>query len=264
MWRNLLKCIKIVVGMNISAVILTRNNQNTLERTLKSVSFAKEILLIDDNSTDNTKNLAKQYGARIFNRKLNNNFSQQRNFGLKEAREDWVLFIDSDEELSNELIEEIKINNNQKYKSFYIKRRDIFWGRVLKNGDLKRAYAKGILRLIKKDSGNWTGLVHERFITKKPTGTLNGYLNHYSHNSIKEFINDINNYSTIRAKELQKKGIRTNIFQILIIPIVKFKYNYLIKGGFLDGVPGFIYSFMMSFHSFLVRAKLYQYTKLSN
>lgn len=250
--------------MNISVVILTKNNQNTLERALKSVSFAKEILLIDDNSTDNTLNLAKKYGARVIKRKLNNDFSQQRNFGLKNAKEDWILFIDSDEELSDELIKEIKINNNQKYEAFYIKRRDIFWSRVLKHGDLKSAYSKGILRLIKKSSGNWKGLVHEQFITKKPIGIFKGYINHYSHTSVKEFINDINHYSTLRAKELHKKGIRTNIFQLFIIPIVKFKMNYIIKLGFLDGVPGFIYSFMMSFHSFLVRAKLYQYTKIAN
>lgn len=250
--------------MNISAVILTKNNQNTLERTLKSVSFAKELLLIDENSTDNTINLAKKYGARVLNRKLNNNFSQQRNFGLKEANEGWILFIDSDEELSNELIKEIKEMKEASYNSFYIKRRDIFWGRVLRYGEVRAAYRRGIIRLINKNSGKWEGLVHESFFTTKAPGYLRGFINHYSHNSIKEFIKDINNYSTIRAKELQKKGLKTNVFQILFYPLVKFKMNYIFKLGFLDGVPGFIYSFMMSFHSFLVRAKLYQYTRLKD
>ena len=250
--------------MNISAVILTKNNQNTLERTLKSVSFAKELLIIDDNSTDNTINLAKKYGARVLNRKLNNNFSPQRNFGLREAKEEWILFIDADEVLREELIKEIKQLSESNFESFYIKRRDIFWGRVLKYGELRSAYRQGILRLIKKNSGEWEGQVHERFVTKKSTGYLKGFINHYSHNSIKEFIMDINNYSTIRAKELHKKGLKTNVFQILFYPIVKFKINYIFKFGFLDGVPGFIYSFMMSFHSFLVRAKLYQYTRLKD
>ena len=250
--------------MNISAVILTKNNQNTLERTLKSVSFAKEKLLIDDSSTDNTLNLAKKYEVRILNRKLNNNFSEQRNFAIKQTRENWVLFIDADEVLSEELIKEIKQISESNCNSFYIKRRDIFWGRVLKYGELRTAYRKGIIRLIKKNSGTWEGQVHERFVTTKATGRLKGFINHYSHNSIKEFIIDINNYSTMRARELQRKGVKTNIFQILLYPIVKFKMNYIIKLGFLDGVPGFIYSFMMSFHSFLVRAKLYQYTRLEN
>ena len=250
--------------MNISAIILTKNNQKKLENTLKSVAFAKEILLIDDNSTDNTLNLGKKYGARVINRKLNGNFSAQRNFGIKNAKEDWVLFVDSDEELSEEVIKEIESAPEQEYEAYYIKRRDIFWGRVLRYGEVRAAYRKGLIRLIRKNSGTWEGQVHERFVTTKTTGCLKGFINHYSHISIKEFIIDINNYSTIRAKELQKKGLKTNIFQILFYPIVKFKMNYIIKLGFLDGVPGFIYSFMMSFHSFLVRAKLYQYTRLKD
>ena len=261
---NLLKCIKIVIDMNISVVILTKNSQNTLEKTLKSVNFAKEILLIDEDSTDDTLFLAKKYGARVINRKLTNNFSAQRNFGIKKTMEDWVLFIDADEVLSKELTQEIKEMSDPNVESFYIKRRDIFWGRVLKYGELRAAYRKGIVRLIKKNSGIWEGQVHERFVTTKTTGYFKGFINHYSHNSIKEFIVDINNYSTIRAKELQIMGKKTNIFQILFYPIVKFKMNYILKLGFLDGVHGFIYSFMMSFHSFLVRAKLYQYTRLKD
>ena len=250
--------------MNISALILTKNNQNTLEKTLKSVNFAEEILIIDDDSTDDTLFLAKKYGARVINRKLNNNFSAQRNFAIKQAKEEWILFVDADETLNDEIIREIKKINNPNFESYYIKRRDIFWGRVLKHGELRAAYRKGIIRLVKKNSGIWEGLVHERFVTTKTTGCLKGFINHYSHISIKEFIIDINSYSTIRAKELQKKGLKTNIFQILFYPIVKFKMNYIIKLGLLDGVPGFIYSFMMSFHSFLVRAKLYQYTRLKD
>ena len=80
--------------------------------------------------------------------------------------------------------------------------------------------------------------------------------------SLIDFIADVNNYSTIRAKELYRSGKKANIFQILFIPFAKFKINYIFKFGFLDGVPGFIYAFMMTFHSFLVRAKLYQYQKL--
>lgn len=250
--------------MNITAIILTKNSQENLERTLKSVIFAKEIIILDDNSKDKTIHIATKYNAKIFNRKLNNNFSAQRNFGIKQAKENWILFIDADEVLSEELKKEIEEIKETDIEAYYIKRRDIFWGRVLKFGDLRSAYRKGIIRLIKKNSGIWIGQVHETFITNKPAGYLKGFINHKSHASIKEFIIDINNYSTIRAKELQKKGIKTNIFQILLYPIAKFKLNYIFKLGFLDGVAGFIYSFMMSFHSFLVRAKLYQYTRLKN
>lgn len=252
--------------MNLSVVILTKNEEEQIERAIRSALFADEILLIDDYSTDKTLEIAQKYKVNFVKRRLNNNFTQQRNFVLKQAKGDWIFFLDADEEITSELKEEIKtvLSINSNFCAYYIKRRDLFWGRALKFGEVRTAYRKGIIRLIKKNSGIWEGQVHERFVTTKATGCLKGFINHYSHNSIKEFIIDINTYSTIRAKELQKKGLKTNIFQILIYPIVKFKMNYIIKLGFLDGVPGFIYSFMMSFHSFLVRAKLYQYTRLKD
>ncbi|MDP3974589.1 MAG: glycosyltransferase family 2 protein [bacterium] len=252
--------------MKLSVVILTKNEEEKIEQAIRSALFADEILIIDDYSTDKTLEIAQKYKVNFAQRSLNNNFSQQRNFALNQAKGDWIFFLDADEVITSELKVEIKtiLSKNSSFCAFYIKRRDIFWGRVLKHGELKTAYHKGIIRLIKKNSGIWEGNVHERFVTTKITGRLKGFINHYSHNSIKEFIIDINNYSTIRAKELQKKCLETNIFQILFYPIAKFKMNYIIKLGFLDGVPGFIYSFMMSFHSFLVRAKLYQYTRLEN
>jgi hypothetical protein len=102
------------------------------------------------------------------------------------------------------------------------------------------------------------GTVHEVFYTADNVGQLENFINHYPHPTLSEFINDINNYSSIRAEELFTQGVRTNVFQIIFYPLIKFKYNYFILFGFLDGPAGFVYSFMMSFHSFLVRSKLYQ------
>lgn len=252
--------------MNISVVILTKNDEKTIENTLKSVSFADEISVIDDFSTDNTLNIAQKYKVRIFNKKLKENYSSQRNFGLEKSSGEWILFLDADEVLTPDLKVEIQklINNKSLISTFYIKRRDIFWGRELKYGELWNIYRKGIIRLVKKDSGKWVGAVHEKFVSKYSSDRLKNYIDHYSHESLKDFIADVNSYSTIRAKELYKSGKQANIFQIFFVPFAKFKLNYIFKLGFLDGVPGFIYSFMMSFHSFLVRAKLYQYNKLSD
>lgn len=249
--------------MKISAVVLTKNEEKNIERCLKSLDFCDEIIIIDDYSTDKTVEIVHKVHKvyKVFQRKLNNDFAAQRNFGLSKTNNEWVLFVDADEEISKELKKEIVslfhgsvVNVN----AFYLKRRDYFWNQELKYGEVKQIKQIGLIRLILKDSGKWMGSVHEVFHTANNVGQLNGFLNHYPHQTLKEFINDINNYSSIRSKELFNRGAKTNVFEIMFLPFFKFIYNYFFNLGFLDGPAGFTYAFMMSFHSFLVRAKLYQ------
>jgi glycosyltransferase involved in cell wall biosynthesis len=261
--------------MKLSAVILTKNEQDNIERCLKSLDFCDEVLIIDDNSTDNTIKIIEEFKKRqrkkninIFKRKLNEDFSAQKNFAFKMVKGDWVLFLDADEEISKELREEIKkiffneLTTLPEIAGFYIKRRDFWWGRELKFGEVLKVRNKGIIRLVKKNSGFWKGKVHEEFIflsQKFKIKKLKNFINHYPHQTIKKFLEEINFYSTLRAKELFENNKKTNIFEIIFYPLTKFILNYFIYLGFLDGIGGFTYSFLMSFHSFLVRAKLYQY-----
>ena len=249
--------------MKITAVVLTKNEEQNIQRCLKSIDFCDEIIIVDDYSTDKTLEIiGKKY--KVLQRKLNSDFASQRNFGSSKATNNWVLFIDADEEIGSELKKEIILlsqNSNIKENAFYIKRRDFFWGKELKHGELSLIRHIGLIRLIRKDSGKWMGTVHEVFHTAVSVGRLNGFLNHYPHPSLKDFINDINHYSSIRAEELYNRGTKTDILEIISFPFGKFIYNYFLSLGFLDGPAGFTYAFMMSFHSFLVRAKLYQLTK---
>lgn len=253
--------------MLISAIVITKNEQNdSLKRCLKSLDFVDEIILIVDN--DKVQNLYKISNLKIMKNSLNDDFASQRNFAMKEAKGDWLLFLDDDEELSQELkkeiIEKLNNNNNKTIASYYIKRRDFFWGGEVKFGELKKTRTKGIIRLVKKNSGLWKGKVHEEFFLKNKklkTSSFKNFINHFPHQTLKEFIADINYYSRLRALELYEKGVRTNLFQIIFYPFFKFVLTYFIYLGFLDGAAGFVYSFMMSFHSFLVRAKLYLLNK---
>ena len=259
--------------MKISAVVLTKNEEKNIERCLKSLDFCNEIIIVDDYSTDKTLGIIQKLEVKsqnlkskvkIFNRELKEDFAQQRNFGLSKASNEWVLFVDADEEITKELTGEIvKLLNGYivKENAFYLKRRDYFWNQELKFGEVKKIRDLGIVRLVKKNSGTWMGNVHEVFHTAKNAKQLKCFLNHYPHNTLKEFIGDINRYSDIRAKELFNLGTKTNIFEIIFFPLGKFIYNYILNLGFLDGPTGFTYSFMMSFHSFLVRSKLYQLTR---
>ncbi len=246
----------------ISAVILTKNEEQNIERCLQSLSFCEEIIVIDDYSSDKTVEISRKFETKVVERGLKNDFTSQRNFGMEQARGEWILFIDADEEVSErlqkEIVSAIKTHVLTK-KAYFIPRRDFWWGGELKYGEVYRARKQGFIRLVRKNSGHWAGKVHEKYVVESIVGHLHGYIRHYPHPTVKEFISEVNMYSTIRAKELFSSKIHTNIFEIMLFPFGKFIWNYFLQFGFLDGPAGFVYSFFMSFHSFLVRAKLYQY-----
>jgi glycosyltransferase involved in cell wall biosynthesis len=251
--------------MILSAIILTKNEEDKIKKCLESLQFCDEIIVIDDNSSDKTLDIAQKFdNVKIFKKNLDGNFAVQRNFGMEKASGKWILFIDADEEMSKDLEKEIikttkllEDDNN----AYYIKRRDIFWGKELKFGEVYEAAHKGFIRLVKKGKGSWYGNVHEVFfVNSGDVGALENYLIHRPHKDLKSFIEKINFYSSIRAEELYKSRKKTNGFEIIFYPFLKFLYTYIVKLGVVDGLKGFVYCFMMSFHSFLVRSKLYMMT----
>lgn len=241
--------------MNITAIILTKNEGKSIRKAIDSVSFCDEILVIDDGSTDETVQLAQNSGASVISHALNGDFAQQRNWTMKLAKNNLIFFLDADEIVSEELKSEL-MKNNLPLSSYYIPRKDYFWDAELEHGETQKARTKGIVRLMKKSSGIWMGEVHEEYISTEASGKLSGFINHYSHENLSSFIADINKYSSSRADELAKKGKQVSIIELVFFPFGKFIYTYFILAGFLDGPAGFVYSFAMSFHSFLVRAKL--------
>ena len=248
--------------MKLSAVILTRNEEQNIQKCISGLDFVDEIIVVDDNSTDCTKKLAeKDKRVKCFHHELNDDFAAARNYGLKKATHEWVLFIDADEEVSEGLAREIKkkiTNLDEDINAYYIKRRDVFWGKELSWGEIYAAAHKGFIRLVKKESGAWYGKVHEiYFVNSGAVADLNNHLVHRPHSDLKSFLDTVNQYSTIRAKELFTNNKKTNVFEIVLLPFFKFLYTYIFCLGVLDGLKGFVYCFMMSFHSFLVRAKLY-------
>jgi len=255
----------------ISTVVLTKNEEKNIVDCLESLLWCDEIIVIDDNSEDrtveivqNSKLRAQNYSSKlkIYKRSLNNDFATQRNYGLSKANGDWVLFVDADERvpeaLASEIINLIRLTGSgqisNEYNGFYIKRRDFMWGKELKHGETGNIY---LLRLAKKNKGKWEGRVHEEWKIEGRIGTLKNHLDHYPHPTISEFLSDINFYTDLRAKELFEKGLRSNFISILFYPTAKFLSNYFLKLGFLDGMQGLAFAIMMSFHSFLVRGKLW-------
>ena len=244
--------------MEISAVILTKNEEKNIKDCLKQLDWCDEIVVIDGYSTDKTVKLAKDLGARVYQRELENDFSKQRNFALSQAKGKWVFFVDCDEKvgsgLKKEIISLIKKERGGDYSGFYIQRKDKFLGSWLNYGETR---AVSLLRLAKKDVGQWQGKVHEVWQVKGRVKKLKNKLLHIRNISTAEFLTRINDYSSLRADELFQQGQKTNFFFILTFPLGKFIHNYIIRLGFLDGLPGLAMALMMSLHSFLARAKLY-------
>jgi|SRR3989344_2193058 len=242
--------------MLISGVVISKNEGKNIARCISSLLWCDEIIVIDDNSTDNTVNVAKEYKVKLYQHNLNNNFAQQRNFGLENAAGKWVLFVDADEVVAERLQKEIlsHIYAKNKINAYSIKRKDTMWGRELRYGDSGNIR---LVRLGRKGCGKWEGMVHEKWNIEGRVGMLMEPLHHYPHQTVAEFISKINYYSTIRAQELFEQKVSVGPMQIIFYPKAKFLYNFFFKCGFMDGMEGFIFAIIMSFHSFLVRAKLW-------
>jgi glycosyltransferase involved in cell wall biosynthesis len=248
----------------ISAVILTKNEEKNVLPCIKSLWWCDEIIVIDDYSTDKTvekiqnakcKSQNENVKLKIFKRSLKGDFAAQRNFGLEKAKGEWVLFVDADERVTPALAAEIKKKIlKTRCNGFYLKRQDFWterWFRYGETGNIK------LLRLGKKSAGKWKRPIHEVWKIKGKIGTLKNPLLHYPHQTITEFIRDINFYTDLNAKFFYQQGVKASFWQILVYPLGKFFINYFWKRGFLDGLPGFIFALLMSFHSFLTRAKLW-------
>ncbi|MBI2613669.1 MAG: glycosyltransferase family 2 protein [Candidatus Levybacteria bacterium] len=244
----------------ISVVILTKNEERNIKKCLESVKWCDEIIIVDDNSSDRTPEIAKRYKISLFSNPLNGDFSSARNLGLSKAKNEWVLFVDSDEVVSDALAYEIsnaiglKDQNLRNFNGFYIRRSDFIWGKQLKYGET--GYIK-LLRLGRKGFGQWQGKAHERWEIERPVGKLVNPLFHFPHDTLEEFLREINFYTDIRAGELKDNNKRIFFWDILFYPLGKFVVNYIFKRGFMDGIQGLVFAISMSFHSFLVRGKLW-------
>ena len=241
----------------LTTIVLVKNEEVNLPRCLKSVeSISDEIIVIDDQSEDRSKEIAKKYKAKVYLRNLDNDFSSQRNFGLEKAEGDWILFIDADEELTRDLSSEIEqAVKGKEFSAYYLPRQDIFNHQKLKGGEFGRIK---IVRLAKKEVGQWERKVDEIWQIKPEIkiGELKGKLLHYSHQDLTQFLTSINERSTLNARYLYEQGVKESSLA-LFKPLGKFFQNFFFKQGYLDGTTGFVLAVLMSLHSFLVRGKLY-------
>lgn len=248
-----------------SVVIVTKNEERNIGNALESVKDFEDIVVVDSFSEDRTVQICKEYTDRIFQHKWQG-YAKQKQIAIDYAKKDWVFLLDADERMSPELKKEISNLFTDKtkivYQGYYIPRKNYFLGKWIKHSGWWPDYT---IRLFRKDSSQVQQReVHEKIIVKGQIGYLKNPLEHYTYETISEFISKMQNYSTLSAKEIIKEKIPlTMLFlKMTINPIFTFIKMFLLKQGFRDGFYGFILSVLYSFYTFLKYLKTWELKKI--
>lgn len=223
----------------ITVVILTKNEEEHIVDVIKNArKLTDEVLIVDSGSTDKTVELAEKYEAEVVYREWDNDFSAQRNFALKYVEALWVLYLDADERLSDDLIKNIKKAINDNPAIYKFERRNNAFGRSFKYGVLG---SDSVIRLFPKDKGYWEGKVHEKVVCNLPLKVLSGHIEHYTYEDFDEYLAKMNMYSAIGAVKNYEAGKKVKYIKDLIFrPFFAFIKMYILKKGFLEGWMGFV------------------------
>lgn len=249
--------------MQLSAIIITRNEQYNIEGCLKSLDFADECIVLDNASTDNTVQLARSLGASVHVMPDWPGFGRQKNRALALAQHEWVLSIDADERVTTELRNAIlvAIKNPNGIDCFSISRSSWFCGRFIRHSGWSPDY---VARLFRKGTAKFSDdLVHERLLHHGVEKRLNGVLLHYSFRSFSDVLQKVDQYSTASAKQAHERGQHASIFTALGHGIWSFIRVYFLKFGFLDGAHGLALAISSAEGSYYRYLKLWQMTEMN-
>lgn len=239
----------------VGVLVLTYNEADNIKDCLESIKWADEIVIVDSFSADKTIEISKDYTDNIYQRKFDD-FSSQRNFGLEKIQSEWVLVLDADERISDELKNEIKKELLAPgFEGYRLPRKNYFLGKWIKYCGWYPDYC---LRLFKKTNVKYSGLVHESLIIQGSTGNLKNALIHFTYRNLAHYLNKANHYTTLWAEERFQKGKKVGILKVILRPLVEFLKKYLFKAGLLSGAQGLILSILSSYYQFLKLAKLWE------
>jgi glycosyltransferase involved in cell wall biosynthesis len=225
----------------LSALIITLNEEDRIEKLISNLNFADEIVIVDSYSTDNTVAIIKRHTEVKLIQHHFENFSKQRNFALKQVKNDWVLFIDADEIIPNNLKLEIlnKLKNPNGCIAFKTFRQFYFKDKPLNYSGWQ---TDKVYRLFNRKNVSFepTKFVHETLNVDGKTETLKEKLIHFSYNNYNDYKEKMEHYAILRARELYAKKLKPNLYHFYIKPLYRFFNHYIIRLGFLDGKNGYI------------------------
>ncbi|MBN2301631.1 MAG: glycosyltransferase family 2 protein [Lentisphaerae bacterium] len=247
----------------ISACITAGNEENNIRRCLESVKWVDEIVVVDSFSTDRTVAICKEYTDLVYQHKWLG-YIGQKNLIKDFASGPWILFIDADEEVSDQLRDEIlgefESGSNKNYAGYEFPRLVRYLGRWITHGDW---YPDAKLRLFRKALGTCGGQEpHDRTTVNGAVKRLSGNLYHYTYTGISDQLSTINKFSSITAESLDNEHASFKIFNLIFRPWFKFIRCYFLKRGFLDGLPGLIIAVTTAYGVFAKYAKLWERQKI--
>jgi (heptosyl)LPS beta-1,4-glucosyltransferase len=248
----------------ISAVINTLNEEKKIGRCLASLKgFANEIIVVDMMSSDSTVEIARKYGAKVFKHKRIGYVEPARNFAMSKAKYDWIIILDADEEITDSL----KVYLKQQIKEvpenyFRIPRKNIIFGKWMRHSGWWPDYN---IRFFKKGTVSWNEVIHS-----VPMTTGKGLdipakqeyaIKHRHYSSVEEYITRMNKYTTIQARDLNKKGVEFRWRDVLVKPASEFLRRYFAEEGYKDGLHGLTLSLLQILSELVVYTKLWQKQK---
>lgn len=244
--------------MRITATVITFNEERNLAAALESLSWADEIIVVDSESTDNTVEIARSFTDRVFVRSWPG-YSAQKNFAAEQANNDWIFSLDADERISPELrrsLENVKRAHSLEASCFEMPRLTFYLGRWIKHSGWHPDYKR---RLYDRKRARWRGnYVHETLEVDGKVERINGNILHFTVRDASEHHLRMDRYTTLAAEDLNSNGKRTSVVSMLLSPVAVFLRSYLLRRGFLDGVPGVAIARFAAHYEFLKNLKLWQ------
>jgi glycosyltransferase involved in cell wall biosynthesis len=256
----------------LSVAIITKNEEANLARTLASVQWADEIVILDSASTDRTVEIARSFNANVFDEPWQG-FAGSKNSAIAKCTGTWILSLDADEELSPELQHQIRtlLPSNPPTDAFYIRRRNLFLGRWIKHGGF---YPDPKLRLFRRTAANFAATprfqnrpVHETIAFDGDASMLDYDLIHHAYPTLETYIEHMDRYSTLGCELLVASGKTSRsllafIANIFVVPQLTFIWNYIFRLGFLDGREGLLLHFYHATYTSWKYAKAWQAARI--
>ena len=244
----------------ITAIIPTFNEEKNIEKAIQSVLFADEIMIVDSYSADKTLEIARKYTKFILQREYQYSASQ-KNWAIPQAKNEWILLLDADEIVTPELKEEIEkiLDSEPEESAFRVYRQNYFMGKKMNHSGLN---TDKVMRLFKRDENRYEDkYVHATLLSDGITGTLKHKIIHNTYDSFDEHIEKINRYAWWSAKDHINKNSNPNLYHFMVKPVWSFFWHYIVRGGFLDGIPGLVYSFTIMYGVFTRYVKIWMLKK---
>ena len=243
----------------ISVTIITLNEEQNIERCLRSVNWADEIVVVDTGSTDRTVEICRKFKCRVLETEWLG-YGKTKRFAVEQAAHDWIFSIDADEEATVQLREEIdKILENPDAAGYRIKRNSFYLGKIIRHAGWDKDYP---LRLFNRKHGNFNDKVlHESVQLSGTVKRIEAPILHYTYPTIHSHVERMNKYSELGAEAALSKGKSATLAGAVARGMIKFLKMYFLQAGFLDGRIGFLLAFNSGYGVFLKYCKLWEKTR---